>query len=489
MLDASIRADAEVDAPLDAWMDAEPPVDGSGDADLDGGEIDASIDASVDAEPLLDASLADTDVDAFVVEDMEIACDPARVATISSTPLANATHVSLRSEVTIELGGDVVAESVTAESVVLLLPHATMGIDASVSYSAPLRRITITPRFALAAWSTYRVRVTGLDSGCGTVPDFGFDFETRRTSWTSRETYDSAGAVASGELHELDFATWRVRRQRAISGVGMDGIFGTTDDDVWYQQEYAYSGDESLLTATGPGTDNMLGTPDDVITYVGELADDPASNFSATFDRTPGDDMMWFTVDDGYATLFVQYFDARGAFAGYAYYADAGADGVPLSGDEASTGYARVVDVSPGVRQVHAYFDPGMDGTYETEDDVLTSIVEWRFDSDNHLTSQMSFLAGMDGLLDTDDDVYAGSGLVILHDPITGLRTQERTLFTAGPDAMWLTDDDVFAQVAISHYDAELNQTDRLSYFRGPDLLVATSDDTLFDRVWYAAQP
>ena len=121
-----------------------------------------------------------------------------------------------------------------------------------------------------------------------------------------------------------------------------------------------------------------------------------------------------------------------------------------------------------GVNRTHRidYNQPGDDGVWMTDDDVVHRYFQFEYDENDRLFQTIFYSApGDDGLWMTDDDV-ASSHFRTEYDD-SGETVRRVTIADAGPDGVFFTDDDTPSRYTAHELD-ELGRTVRTNEFTGP---------------------
>lgn len=383
----------------------------------------------------------------------------------ASSPAAGATRAGVLSPITLDFDAPLDPKTITASSVVLLAPHASIGVATSLTYDDAHCRIVIAPSAPLAPGATYRVKTSGLASSKGTpLSSTKLSFVTVVSPWVLRKTFASNGTIVSGEIHAVD-TNGRVLRQTAISSPGPDGKLGTPDDKVWYRARFVHSADGTSTKTYLPGPDGELDTVDDVLASIATTEDDAeASSIETTYADANG------VITE----VEVQTFAANGQL-----------DGIQsLSGPDLVLTYRVVLSGPSSVRRLSFYEQPGPDGVLGTADDPIAGQNDLFYDALLRPKGYVMRTAGADGVFGTADDGIS-SGLVRTYAP-NGLLESYSTVSAPGPNGVWIDADDVRSSRVTMAYDADGNQTGYVGYQPGLDKKYGTADDVAYDVIEYA---
>ena len=213
----------------------------------------------------------------------------------------------------------------------------TSGIGVEGELAVLGRTVTFTPDAPLAARTTYRFYLSGLETAAGAVPTIVVMFRTWENPIARQITWETATGIRQYTVHDYDDGV--LVGARSFDGPGSDGIW-QNDDDV-QDSRTAYEAFEQghwtrLVNYNGAGTDAQWGTGDDVFRY----------HQSRTFD------------ENGQNTLYDSY-------------SGVGSDGVPFSGDE-PFGFRqqKTFDGRGLLIQSFQPTAPGPDATWFTADDT-----------------------------------------------------------------------------------------------------------------------
>jgi subtilisin family serine protease len=296
----------------------------------------------------------------------------------NAAPLPHARSLATTARPSITFGRDLLAASVTGDTVRLLDGRTGGGVDASLSRTG--RTVTLTPARSLTPGVPYQLFVAGVqDAAKALAPALTIPFVTAPSA---PPTYPANGTYSpfSGD----------------VDGNGFDDIVwyapGPTTDFVWlFDGDGRVSAPISVggtyTTATGDfdgnGYDDILwyapGTAPDSIWYSGPsgfvsrptVASGTYTPITADFDRNGYDDILWYgrgTIGD-----WVWYFGASGRTS-----RAVTVNGVyrPLAGDFNHDGYGDVFWYAPGSGAESIWYGgtagfraasaPTVSGTYTT---------------------------------------------------------------------------------------------------------------------------
>lgn len=438
---------------------------------------------SVDADAsVADANMADVSLLEMIdaTADDESACDAGTVAMVSTSPATGELAAPVLTTVTLRFDGSLAADSVTNESVTLLAPHATVGVEATVEYHASEREVVLTPLFALEHGSTYRVHTSGLRSLCGhNVDDIRFSFGTRRSWWDRQEQYDRPTPTItriSGQFQTLrpDAVATHVKASR---DAGADGLLGTEDDDIFYEREIGYSADGRSTIYYTPGPDTMFGTEDDEIDTLTDYDNDSELPYFRYAARTAGMDGIWLTADDGYSELQEVTYGDFGELLASDRWTDIGIDGLPFTDDDVRT-WSVGTSTTPTRRESRTY-NAGSDMIAHTSDDQVIGGMLEVLNEQHKVSSYLSLAAGPDQIYFTEDDLVAYA-FEYEFEPLFGQVVLEHYLpATSAPLATWFSTPRSFYYYSRTTYDEERNRIGYSGYNAGADGMFGTADDLL----------
>jgi hypothetical protein len=283
-------------------------------------------------------------------------------------------------------------------------------------------------------------------------------------------------------------------RQARSIGVGPDGIPFTADDQ-------GIQGSESVCISCASG-----------VTYEATTYDANNRGLSCVSYKDPGADGVWFTADDTYSYYLTSLYDPNGRLIRQARSLGAGPDGIPFTADDSvsydisqtSTSAATDNTVPAGssavsyqifsyndadilVRYVW-YADPGLNGTWFTDDDIIRSYSTYNLNDAGKTLRQFYYDGyGLDGIWFTDDDTVNGYS----DNTYDAAGNLVRSIgYNIGPDGVAFSADDQPNYYYVLSYDANNRPITIAEYLdSGPDGVWFTADDRLMWKVEYVYFP
>lgn len=331
------------------------------------------------------------------------------------------------------------------------------------------KKITITPQRPLGEKAFYTVvadAVKSLEPNTSSV-DFEGRFFTRINFVDLYLRYQSSVATRAhdfewnAETRELLISHW---------APGTDGVVMTPDDvqDLRAVTRFDENFDETWSDTRGEaGEDGVYGTQDDVRLYLREISYSPLGEVTRT-NTFYGADLLAGTVDD-YKQLSTSTYGEG--------------DRVDrVCGETTCTAYrygeAERFDVE--------LVDPGPDGVWQTEDDLLGTEYAWvRFDARGLATGIERHLVGVAGDLTPSSETLV-SYTAISRDQF-GLPIESTVYDGAGPDGLWMTEDDHGQSRTIYTHDEDGFQRTRHLYGPGADDLIGSPDDEIRSSFYFQA--
>jgi hypothetical protein len=444
--------------------------DGTAASTGDGGEVADGAENTADASVVVDGG---GEKDAATADATPVG--PA-ITLLDSTPATDALHVSVLTPVKLHFSAALKAASVTEASVMLLLPNASVGAPADVTYDDATHTVTLTPKVPLAVNNVYRVRTKSLVGADGAaVTDVAFSFTTLFDSFLDNITYDATGTTVTA-LTTYDLGTDGRIARRTTWKDGGDNVMPSPDDIPINYYAYTYG------TATyrnvyynGIGADGMWFSPDDVISIVSDYDYTVPGRARYTYTNAPGADGKWFTPDDVIGQFTEIDYNADGREISAINYAGPGVDNKPFTPDDVVQ--TRFTDEWTGnVGKRIFYGNIGADGVWFTPDDVVSGVSIYTLDATGRLVSLVAMDTGPDNKFLTPDDTPQ-SVWSMVYDGTTGLITQFRVYTGMGADGMWQTPDDVLDHYFGYTYDAAGAVMTRKIYTIGADAIWFSPDD------------
>lgn len=443
---------------------------------------------------------------------------------IASSDPANGAGAPVRSTVTVTFTASIDPGSVDRTTVRLVIfgEYCLQTEPTRLELSDDGRTLTV--RHAGIADRSYRLDLDGLQAQDPTrsVPAQSVWWQTEENrTWSASFTPD--GTITGATHYERNDAGRRVAN-RNVDGPGLDGDWGTDDDDVssYHTIEYDAAGlrlrdvsyddpgvdglwatDDDVVrdyttydhhagggvTAQvgygAPGADALWFTDDDVVDWASRYTVDDATGFcTRTADLAgPGDDGLWLTDDDEIDEHTVHTMDARFDVVAYANSVGGpGVDGVWGTQDDFYWVRSYVRDAQGALIAERSAQDPGVDGVWQTDDDEDDSYSTYDVDFYGRATEYRRHEEpGVDGVFGTTDDEI-DSRYTYVFDDMTGLQLTRRAYVGPGPNLAWLDDDD-----EVQFYQTVLDDPRRSVWFEsaGVDGDWFTADDVSSSAVHY----
>jgi hypothetical protein len=342
-------------------------------------------------------------------------------ALVATTPADGAIGVSVLADIELTFDGPVDAAALEEIAVYeresrRSVPIAEVTVEgevATIRLARPLRHGT-----------RYRVELPG-------APAFRFDTVVNAT--LTHRNHDAQGSISSRTDYLLDAAGWVARYTQYAAGP--DQVFDTPDDEVAYY--YRYTTTDGLVAMTefigAPGPDGVWLTGDDEVgsTYTQEHSDAGPTRYT---ERRLGAVFSWTE----------RRYDAQHREVEIVGYDGPGADDRWQTADDEIQYLAVASYDGPDPTGWQTFFDPGPDGAWRTDDDVVGSRTEYDVDEVGRLWRTRAYDAA--GVLVS----YVAYGV----DEATGLISGTRHCTGAGPDGAWFTSDDLISSVTVRTYDA-----------------------------------
>jgi hypothetical protein len=265
----------------------------------------------------------------------------------------------------------------------------------------------------------------------------------------------------------------------AEMAAGEDQKLNSPDDTISVYYSYVYTTEgrqHERIRATGIGMDNMWGSPDDEISLlaVHDYVGDQLSGY--TVYNSPGTDTEWRNDNDHCEAYWEYSYDGAGRKV-REIFKMCGTDMRPRTPDDE---FVRVTDYTYDQQgelvQVGGRTGPGADAAWLTEDDIYSFISKQVRDADGLVTHTYSYSARGDDLLwNTPDDVIGG----LVRYTYDSRQLLVRTVSYVGPgtDPSWDSGDEVVGSYTTTTYDTLGNKVDRKTYVLGPDRMPFTPDD------------
>lgn len=411
---------------------------------------------------------------------------------VSISPEDAALHVAPLTPVVIQLSGPIDLATLTADSVAVFSPKASLPRPTNVVYEPTHHWLTLTPSTPYFAGDTFRVVVDGLNDPFGNAISVNSTFTAAYQSSISVTYYTADGmGLDGGYWFERDF-DGRVTRRVGMNDVGPDGLVGTNDDvPIWYV-DTSYDGTASITRQMGDaGPDGVWFNDDD--TSIGRSwADEPWVGENHGISYSAGPDATLNTPDDVPQNFSTTSFTEAGLVDTQKTFSGTGLDGVAFTDDDVLQYFSRTTyEIAPqwpdGLLGTHRLFiNSGPDGQWSTSDDTVGQVDLTLYNARLLPVGQITLEKGADGVWDTADDVAVGA-YKNLYDG-RGVLVASLSIVAPGPDGLWLTDDDVKGQDRTAYHHTDDGRLfKRESYLAGQDGILDTSDDVLVGD--YAYEP
>ncbi len=223
------------------------------------------------------------------------------------------------------------------------------------------------------------------------------------------------------------------------------------------------------------GTDAAWGTADDLISFLQE--------YQYTSDNT----LLNIINRSGSATVtrYTQAtYDIHGNISRITRYIGTGVDGSWNTPDDVVGGYtAYRYDTRNNLLEATNFTDAGLDLAWYTTDDAFSTESIYTYDASNNRLRTLNTSAGPDGIGGTADDINA----VFYTYDASGNILREVHYQNAGADTMWFTADDSVTGYATNTYNNNGQATQRVLYTTaGTDAAWFTPDDTISEYVTYS---
>jgi hypothetical protein len=303
---------------------------------------------------------------------------------------------------------------------------------------------------------------------------------------------------------------------------GSDTIWFTADDPRTQHVDFSVGADSQPIFEKqyAAGTDGQLDTPDDVVNQcISYRYDANKLTLERTHSSTPGPDAMFCTADDvPYYDTTYQYMGST--LTGIIIFSSPGSDNTWRTPDDRCNYYWDFeYDTATTLKKRDIFRLCGSDQLPRNADDTAGAYFQYEYDPSGNVSKITQFLPGADGMLFTADDT---PGIYVTINAITkntldanGLPTEtlistsigadnmwgtpddggsrttttynaqklpdETAIYSPGADNMWGTADDVVINYSKFAYDANGNRIDEKTYSAGPDGVIHTPDDRVFN--------
>lgn len=249
---------------------------------------------------------------------------------------------------------------------------------------------------------------------------------------------------------------------------GADGEFLTADDVQDWQSLYQFGSDwdvQYTQTWNDAGPDGQWNTGDE-FNVAGAFYTYAAAGLEELVQVSYGADGMMGTADDALLATYTYFYDGQDLHTGYC-------DG-SICGQQTLNG---------GERQYLTNVAPGADGIWMTADDVLGP--EWIREivsADGTWSTQETHELAADGTPTvTPTSLNAYFDVFVIDD----FTSEVRSYLGPGADGIWRTADDLGNTFTTITYDAGGLRETMVVSFAGPDGLLDTADDVLYQEFFY----
>lgn len=385
-------------------------------------------------------------------------------ALASASPAAGATDATPNAKIVLTFSEAVDPASVSKSTVRLRERESKREVPATLDVNGDT--ITITPIVPLGGRSRYSVDYQAAslaDASCTATDTFGFRTQLNFTTLYIR--------YIDGLEDRADVYTWNAAdRTLAVDfyAPGPDGQLLTADDPEDVRSLYTYDeglDETSAFNWTGAGADGLWATADD-FNNLNRHSTHSAAGITAQYYEYFGPDGLVGTDDDTVSPTTTFDYDANDVYLG--------------SCDDTSC-----TTSTPGTNEetYTTSIDPGDDGVFRTADDVLAA--SWsRSVTDDYgvpSTYEVHLLAPDGTATITPGSLQYYVDYTVSGERIVGARAYK----AAGPDGVWRTADDVGDTLSTYGYDADGLRTTTEVYLAGPDDLLGTADDVIYQEFFY----
>ena len=225
------------------------------------------------------------------------------------------------------------------------------------------------------------------------------------------------------------------------------------------------------------GDDGQYGTADDVIRGYRHYGHDSDGRMIIYADRNgKGADGDWLTDDDTVRMFYIFKYDQNGRMIESRNYYPIAGDTELIVSDDRLRGLERYSYSSDGLQRKCLFYKEGPDGTWNTEDDVISQYSIEIFSSEGVSIWYKSYDFGGDDTPYTDDDYI--SYLLGYENDSFGVR-KKRIFYSAGDDGKLGTSDDVASTYFAYELTGDASFEHVRYYSSGPDGKCFSSDDNI----------